>query len=141
VAPSGPVYQAGTLSGNPLAVAAGLACLRALEAPGVYARLEATGRALAEGMLGEARGAGIPVTVNRVGSMWTVFFTPGPVFDYPSAKTADVGRFGRFFHALLDAGVYLPPSQFEAAFASLAMGEAEVTHTLEGARKAFRSLA
>ena len=141
VAPVGPVYQAGTLSGNPLAVAAGLACLRALEAPGVYARLEATGRALAEGMLGEARGAGIPVTVNRVGSMWTVFFTPGPVFDYPSAKTADVGRFGRFFHVLLDAGVYLPPSQFEAAFASLAMGEAEVTHTLEGARKAFRSLA
>ena len=140
IAPAGPVYQAGTLSGNPLAVAAGLACLRALEAPGVYARLEATGRALEEGLLGEARSAGIPVTLNRVGSMWTLFFTPGPVFDYPSAKTADVQRFGRFFHALLDAGVYLPPSQFEAAFVSLAMGEAEVSQTLEAARRAFRSL-
>jgi glutamate-1-semialdehyde 2,1-aminomutase len=140
IAPAGPVYQAGTLSGNPLAVAAGLACLRALEAPGVYARLEATGRALEEGLLAEARSAGIPVTLNRVGSMWTLFFTPGPVFDYPSAKTADVQRFGRFFHALLDAGVYLPPSQFEAAFVSLAMGEAEVSHTLEAARRAFRSL-
>jgi len=140
IAPAGPVYQAGTLSGNPLAVAAGLACLRALEAPGVYARLEATGRALEEGLIGEARSAGIPVTLNRVGSMWTLFFTPGPVFDYPSAKTADVQRFGRFFHALLDAGVYLPPSQFEAAFVSLAMGEAEVSQTLEAARRAFRSL-
>ena len=140
IAPAGPVYQAGTLSGNPLAVAAGLACLRALDAPGVYARLEATGRALEEGLIGEARSAGIPVTLNRVGSMWTLFFTPGPVFDYPSAKTADVQRFGRFFHALLDAGVYLPPSQFEAAFVSLAMGEAEVSQTLEAARRAFRSL-
>ena len=140
IAPAGPVYQAGTLSGNPLAVAAGLACLRALAAPGVYARLEATGRALADGLLAEARAAGIPVTLNRVGSMWTLFFTPGPVFDYPTAKTSNVRRFGSFFHALLDEGVYLPPSQFEAAFVSLAMGEPEVTHTLEAARKAFRSL-
>jgi glutamate-1-semialdehyde 2,1-aminomutase len=140
VAPAGPVYQAGTLSGNPLAVAAGLACLKALEDTGSYPRLEATGRALEEGLRAEARAAGIPVTLNRVGSMWTLFFTPGPVFDYPSAKTADVERFGRFFHALLDGGVYLPPSQFEAAFVSLAMGEAEVAHTLEAARKAFRSL-
>jgi glutamate-1-semialdehyde 2,1-aminomutase len=140
VAPSGPVYQAGTLSGNPLAVAAGLACLRALEDPDAYPRLEATGRALEEGLVAAAREAGIPVTVNRVGSMWTLFFAPGPVFDYPTAKTSDVARFGRFFHRLLDAGVYLPPSQFEAAFVSLAMGEPEVAHTLEAARKAFRSL-
>jgi glutamate-1-semialdehyde 2,1-aminomutase len=140
VAPAGPVYQAGTLSGNPLAVAAGLACLRLLEAPDAYPRLEAVGRALEEGLVAEARAAGVPVTLNRVGSMWTLFFTDQPVFDYPSAKTSDVKRFGRFFHAMLDAGVYLPPSQFEAAFASLAMGEAEVAHTLQAARKAFRSL-
>jgi len=140
IAPSGPVYQAGTLSGNPLAVAAGLACLRALEDTSAYARLEAVGRALEEGLLAEARAVGLPVTLNRVGSMWTLFFTEGPVVDYPTAKTASVERFGRFFHAMLDAGVYLPPSQFEAAFASLAMGPAEVAHTLEGARKAFHSL-
>jgi glutamate-1-semialdehyde 2,1-aminomutase len=140
IAPSGPVYQAGTLSGNPLAVAAGLACLRALEAPGTYERLEALGRSLEEGLLVEARSVGIPVTLNRAGSMWTLFFTEGPVEDYPTAKRASVERFGRFFHAMLDAGVYLPPSQFEAAFASLAMGPAEVAHTLEAARKSFHSL-
>jgi glutamate-1-semialdehyde 2,1-aminomutase len=140
VAPSGPVYQAGTLSGNPLAVAAGLACLQALEEPGAYARLEAVGRSLEEGLLAEARAAGVEVTLNRVGSMWTLFFTAGPVYDYRTAKTSSVERFGRFFHAMLDAGVYLPPSQFEAAFASLAMGRAEVAHTLEAARKAFRCL-
>jgi glutamate-1-semialdehyde 2,1-aminomutase len=138
VAPSGPVYQAGTLSGNPLAVAAGLACLRLLEDEGAYARLEATGKALQEGLVSAAREAGVDVTLNRVGSMWTLFFSKGPVRDYPTAKTANVERFGRFFHAMLDAGVYLPPSQFEAAFVSLAMGEAEVAHTLEAARLAFR---
>jgi glutamate-1-semialdehyde 2,1-aminomutase len=140
IAPSGPVYQAGTLSGNPLAVAAGLACLRALEAPGVYERLEATGRALEEGLLKEAQAAGVSVTLNRVGSMWTLFFTKGPVRDYQTAKTSSVERFGRFFHAMLDAGVYLPPSQFEAAFVSLAMGASEVAHTLKAARTAFRTL-
>jgi glutamate-1-semialdehyde 2,1-aminomutase len=140
IAPSGPVYQAGTLSGNPLAVAAGLACLRALEAQGVYAQLEATGRALEEGLLAEAKAAGVSATLNRVGSMWTLFFTEGPVRDYRTAKTSSVERFGRFFHAMLDGGVYLPPSQFEAAFISLAMGESEVARTLEAARKAFRAL-
>ena len=140
VAPAGPVYQAGTLSGNPLAVAGGLACLRALGAPGVYERLEATSRALTDGLLAEARAASVPVTLNRVGSMWTLFFTEGPVHDYPTAKRSDVKAFGRFFHALLDRGVYLPPSQFEAAFASLAMGEREIEHTVAAARQAFRSL-
>jgi glutamate-1-semialdehyde 2,1-aminomutase len=140
VAPSGPVYQAGTLSGNPLAVAAGLACLRLLEEEGAYARLEATGKALQEGLLAEARAASVDVTLNRVGSMWTLFFTKGPVHDYGTAKTSSVERFGRFFHAMLESGVYLPPSQFEAAFASLAMGPAEVAHTLEAARKAFVSV-
>jgi glutamate-1-semialdehyde 2,1-aminomutase len=141
VAPAGPVYQAGTLSGNPLAVAAGLACLKALGRPGTYERLESVARALTDGLVAEARTAGVPVTLNRVGSMWTLFFTGEPVFDYPSAKRADVKRFGRFFHALLDRGVYLPPSQFEAAFVSLAMGEREVEHTLAAARQAFRALA
>ena len=140
VAPAGPVYQAGTLSGNPLAVAAGLACLRALGEPGVYDRLESISRGLTDGLLAEARSAGVPVTLNRVGSMWTLFFTEDPVFDYPSAKRADVKRFGKFFHALLDRGVYLPPSQFEAAFVSLAMGEREVEHTLAAARQAFQAL-
>ncbi len=140
VAPEGPVYQAGTLSGNPLAVAAGLACLKVLEEAGAYARLEAVGRMLQEGLLAEAKAVGVPVTLNRVGSMWTLFFTPGPVYDYPSAKRASTERFGRFFHTMLEAGVYLPPSQFEAAFASLAMGPEAVAHTLEGARKAFRTL-
>ncbi len=140
VAPAGPVYQAGTLSGNPLAVAAGLACVRALGEPGIYEKLERTSRALTDGLVAEAREARVPVTLNRVGSMWTLFFTEGPVFDYPSAKRADTKRFGAFFHALLDRGVYLPPSQFEAAFVSLAMGEREVEHTLAAARQAFRAL-
>jgi glutamate-1-semialdehyde 2,1-aminomutase len=141
VAPAGPVYQAGTLSGNPLAVAGGLACLKALARPGCYEQLESIARSLTDGLMAEARAAGVPVTLNRVGSMWTLFFTPEPVYDYASAKRADVKRFGRFFHAMLDRGVYLPPSQFEAAFASLAMGEREVEHTLAAARQAFRALA
>ena len=140
VAPAGPVYQAGTLSGNPLAVAAGLACLRALGAPGVYERLEVISRTLTDGLLAEARAAKVPVTLNRVGSMWTLFFTGGPVYDYVTAKRSDVKAFARFFHAVLDRGVYLPPSQFEAAFVSLAMGEREIEHTLAAARQAFRSL-
>jgi len=140
VAPAGPVYQAGTLSGNPLAVAAGLACLKALDEPGAYPRLERLGRTLEEGLVAEARAAGVPITLNRVGSMWTAFFSEGPVFDYATAKKSSTERFGRFFHAMLEGGVYLPPSQFEAAFASLAMGDAEVAHTLDAARKALHRL-
>ena len=83
----------------------------------------------------------MPVTVNRVGSMLTVFFTAEPVFDYPSAKKADTAKFGRFFHAMLEGGVYLPPSQFESAFVSLAMGDAEVAHVLAAARRAFAAVA
>jgi glutamate-1-semialdehyde 2,1-aminomutase len=140
VAPEGPVYQSGTLSGNPVAVAAGMACVKALAAPGTYARLEQLGLLLEEGFRAEAKAAGVPVTVNRVGSMLTVFFTSEPVFDYASAKKADTAKFGRFFHAMLQEGVYLPPSQFEAAFVSLAIGEPEVAHVLAAARKAFRAL-
>ena len=106
----------------------------------VYERLEATSRALTDGLLAEARATKVPVTLNRVGSMWTLFFTEGPVHDYATAKRSDVKAFGRFFHALLDRGVYLPPSQFEAAFVSLAMGEREIEHTVAAARQAFRSL-
>lgn len=140
IAPEGPIYQAGTLSGNPLAVAAGIACLRELGAPGTYEKLEATSKALCDGIVAEAKAAGVPLTLNRVGSMWTAFMTDAEVFDYPSAKKADTARFGKFFHALLDEGVYLPPSQFEAAFVSLAHGEQEIAHTLSAVKKAFRAL-
>ncbi len=139
IAPEGPIYQAGTLSGNPLAVAAGIACLTELAKPGAYEKLEKTSAALCEGIVREARAEGVEVTVNRVGSMFTIFFTGEPVYDYPSAKKADTKRFGKFFHACLDEGVYLPPSQFEAAFVSLAHDEAEVAHTLRAVRAAFRA--
>jgi len=140
VAPEGPVYQSGTLSGNPVAVAAGLATLHALRAPGVYERLDAIGRELEAGLRSEAKEANVSVTINRVGSMLTVFFTEGPVFDYASAKKADTARYGRFFHQMLEEGVYLPPSQFEAAFLSLSINEPEVAHILRAARKAFRAV-
>lgn len=140
IAPEGPVYQSGTLSGNPVAVAAGMAQVKALQAPGTYERLEQVGRMIEEGLLKEAKAANVPVTLNRVGSMFTVFFTDSPVYDYASAKKADTARFGKFFHAMLHEGVYLPPSQFEAAFLSLAIGEPEVAHILAAARKAFRAL-
>jgi glutamate-1-semialdehyde 2,1-aminomutase len=141
VAPSGPVYQAGTLSGNPLAVAAGSAMLGELERdPAVYERLERSSAALCDGLAGLAREAGVPHRLNRVGSMFTLFFTESEVYDYPSAKTSDTKRFGRFFHALLDGGVYLPPSQFEAAFVSAAHDGGAIDHTLSAARAAFATL-
>jgi glutamate-1-semialdehyde 2,1-aminomutase len=140
IAPEGPVYQAGTLSGNPLAVAGGLATLHALQEPGSYEKLENTTRTLCEGLRAEAKTRGVPLTVNQVGSMWTAFFCEGPVFDYPSAKKADTARFGKFFHALLERGVYLPPSQFEAAFVSLAHGEPEVSRTRDAVKQAFAAL-
>ena len=124
VAPDGPVYQAGTLSGNPLAMAAGAKVLELLAQPGLYATLEARSARLEEGLKRAARDAGTTVTVNRVGSMITVFFCAGPVTDYTTAKQSDTKRFARFFHAMLARGVYLPPAQFEAAFVSLAHGEA-----------------
>jgi glutamate-1-semialdehyde 2,1-aminomutase len=139
VAPLGGVYQAGTLSGNPLAVAAGLATVRALGAPGVYDRLEARGARLARGLADGARRAGIPLTVNRVGSMLTGFFCAGPVTDYASAKRADTERYARFFHALCARGVYVAPSQFEAAFVSLAHTEADVDATVNAAADALSS--
>jgi glutamate-1-semialdehyde 2,1-aminomutase len=133
VAPVGPVYQAGTLSGNPLAVAAGLAMLRHLKKhPEIYDRLEARAAALCT-----AIPAGI--TVNRVGSMFTFFFTDGPVTDYESAKRCDTARFGRYFRAMLERGVYLAPSQFEAAFVSAAHTEEDIAQTVAAAREAFNA--
>ena len=141
VAPDGPVYQAGTLSGNPLAMAAGAAMLDLLARPGTYETLEATSARLEDGLRRAARDAGATVTINRVGSMITVFFCAGPVTDYATAKASDTKRFGRFFHAMLERGVYLPPAQFEAAFVSLAHGEAEIDATVAAAAAAFAATA
>ena len=140
IAPEGNVYQAGTLSGNPVAMAAGVACLDELAKPETYARLELWTQRLVAGLSAAAAQAGVTYTVNRVGSMWTGFFAEGPIDEYRSAKRSDTERYGRFFHAMLDAGVYLPPSQFEAAFVSLQHGDVELTHTLEAAERAFRRL-
>ena len=137
VAPLGPVYQAGTLSGNPLAVAAGLVTLRALREPGVYDRLETLGARMEAGLVSAAEKAGVAMTVNRVGSMMTAFFCRGPVTDYESAKTADRERYARYFHAMLARGVYLAPSQFEAAFVSLAHREADLDEAARAAADAM----
>jgi glutamate-1-semialdehyde 2,1-aminomutase len=137
VAPEGPVYQAGTLSGNPLAMAAGAATLDLLQGTGIYLRLEALTRRLCGGLERAAAAAGVPVTVNRAASLFTVFFCPGPVTDYASARTADTAGFARFFHAMLDRGFYLPPAQLEAAFVSLAHSEADVDATIAAAREVF----
>ena len=138
VAPLGPVYQAGTLSGNPLSMAAGLATLKTLFQDPPYARLEAYGKALEEGLLALFTAAGVPVAINRVGSMLTVFFREGPVRTYTDAVTSDTERFKVFFHGLLQQGVYWPPSQFEAAFFSVAHGEDELAKTLEAAEQALK---
>jgi len=140
VAPLGAVYQAGTLSGNPLAVAAGLATIRALAEPGVYERLERLGRQLERGMAEAATSAGIPLTVNRVGSMLTAFFTEEPVTDYASAKRADTKRYASFFHGMLEHGVFLAASQFEAAFVSLAHTERDLDEAGLACRRALARL-
>ncbi|WP_038046625.1 glutamate-1-semialdehyde 2,1-aminomutase [Thermus caliditerrae] len=138
VAPLGPVYQAGTLSGNPLAMAAGLATLEILEKnPGYYARLEEVGAKLEAGLEEMLSRKGIPHAVNRVGSMLTIFFTEGPVRTFAEAKRTDTELFKRFFHGLLDRGVYWPPSNFEAAFLSILHGEEEVAMTLEALERAL----
>jgi glutamate-1-semialdehyde 2,1-aminomutase len=140
IAPLGPVYQAGTLSGNPLAMAAGIATLQLLREPGVYERLEALSARLADGLADAAEAASVPFVTNRVGSMLTGFFTDQPVVDYASAKRADTARYAQFFHAMLERGVYLAPSQFEAAFVSLSHTDADVDATVSAAREALASL-
>ncbi len=138
LAPDGPVYQAGTLSGNPLAMAAGLATLRRLARRGVYERLEAIAVRLAEGLEAAAREAGVELTAAAVGGMFGFFFHPGPVRSLADAKRSHVPRFRRFFAAMLERGVYLPPSAFEAGFVSLAHTPADLYRTLRAARQALR---
>jgi glutamate-1-semialdehyde 2,1-aminomutase len=139
IAPLGPVYQAGTLSGNPLAVTAGLTILKLLKATNPYDKLERLGAKLEQGLRDAAAEAGITATVNRVGSMLTAFFTEGPVRDWASAKKSDAGQYARFFRAMLQAGTYLPPSQFECAFVSLAHNDELIESTIEAARSALRA--
>ncbi len=141
VAPVGPVYQAGTLSGNPLAMTAGIVTLRKLAEPGVWERLEARTERLAQGIGDAALAAGVPIYQTRVGTMFAAFFTEGPVTDWDSAAASDTERFARYFRAMLEEGVYLAPSQFEAGFMSLAHDDAVIETTIEAAHRAFRSLA
>jgi glutamate-1-semialdehyde 2,1-aminomutase len=143
LAPLGPVYQAGTLSGNPLAMAAGIATVSELirRENEIYPQLERISAAIASGVAAEAASAGIPVVTNRVGSMFTWFFTETPVTDWETAATSDTALFGKFHRAMLEAGVWLPPSQFEAMFLGMAHGEAEVEATIAAAEAAFAGLA
>jgi glutamate-1-semialdehyde 2,1-aminomutase len=140
IAPTGPIYQAGTLSGNPLAMTAGLLTLRRLRDKKVYEKLEARSAKLCEGLSMAATEAGFQTVTNRVGSMWTSFFTDQPVTNWSSATKSDRQLYGRFFHAMLDEGVYLAPSQFEAAFVSIAHTDLIIDETIEAARKAFLRL-
>ena len=141
LAPLGPVYQAGTLSGNPLAMAAGLALLRALDDETIYARLAASTTRLLQGLQQAADAAGVPFTTTQVGSMFGLYFSAGPIRGFADVGRCDLQAFNRFFHAMLDGGVYLAPSAYEAGFLSAAHGEAEIAHTLAAARAAFRLVA
>jgi glutamate-1-semialdehyde 2,1-aminomutase len=137
IAPAGPVYQAGTLSGNPLAVAAGLATLKRLQKEDPFAKLEAMGMRLERGLIDAVSRAGVAACLNRVGSMFTLFFTRGPVTDFDTAKTSNTSKFNKFFHSMLKHGVYMAPSQFETAFISAAHTEADIDRTIEAAHKAL----
>jgi glutamate-1-semialdehyde 2,1-aminomutase len=141
MAPEGPVYQAGTLSGNPLAVAAGLEVLRRLEEPGVYERLGAMTQRLTVELGARARAAGVPLSTAAVGGMFGFFFHPGPVEDFAAARKADEQAFRVFFHAMLEAGIYLAPSPYEAGFVSLSHGDDELEATLRAAEAAFAAAA
>jgi len=142
VAPLGPMYQAGTLSGNPLAMAAGYAQLRYLkEHKTLYRQLDKLSGELVAGVAAAAKAAGVPMTHNRVGSMFTWFFTQGPVTDWNSASKSDTEAFGRFFRSMLDSGVYLPPSQYEAAFLAAAHTEEDIQKTVAAAKQAFAMVA
>jgi glutamate-1-semialdehyde 2,1-aminomutase len=141
VAPEGPVYQAGTLSGNPLAVAAGIAALNAIKSEETYARLERMTAELVSGLQKASEQVGIPVQINTIGSMFTVFFATAPVTDFQTAKQSDTARFGKFFHGLLKEGVYFPPSQFETCFVSTAHTHNDIKTTIHAAKEAFQAAA
>ncbi|MBW4696479.1 MAG: glutamate-1-semialdehyde 2,1-aminomutase [Aphanocapsa lilacina HA4352-LM1] len=140
VAPAGPMYQAGTLSGNPLAMTAGIKTLEILQRPGTYERLEELSARLADGLLAAAREAGHAATGNRVGAMFTLFFTEGPVRNFADAKRSDLQKFARFHRGMLERGVYLAPSQFEAGFMSLAHTEEDIDYTVAAARTVLAAL-
>jgi glutamate-1-semialdehyde 2,1-aminomutase len=141
IMPAGPVFQAGTLSGNPVAMAAGIATLSELQANPPYARLEEQSKRIGDGLLKAASATGVPVRFNRVGSMWTLFFTAMPVTDLDTAKTSDTARFGRFFWEMMDRGVYLPCSQFEAAFTCAAMTDDHIAQTIQAAAESLSAVA
>ncbi|MCS7259812.1 MAG: glutamate-1-semialdehyde 2,1-aminomutase [Anaerolineae bacterium] len=141
VAPAGAMYQAGTLSGNPLAMTAGIETLNILRQPGVFDGIVACTRKLCEGISAAARAAGVPLFTTQVGTMFSAFFTPDPVTDWASAKRSDTQRFARFFQAMLEQGVYLAPSQFEAGFVSLAHDDMVIESTITAARWAFQQVA
>jgi glutamate-1-semialdehyde 2,1-aminomutase len=140
IAPAGPVYQAGTLSGNPLAMTAGIATLKALKPPEVWSKLEERAAALAAGIRSAALQADLPIQQTRAGTMFTTFFASQPPVNWASVKTSDTVRYGRFFHGMLERGIYLAPSQFEAGFLSTSHGEPEIDATLDAFRQVFRSL-
>ncbi|HSP34857.1 MAG TPA: glutamate-1-semialdehyde 2,1-aminomutase [Thermoanaerobaculia bacterium] len=141
VSPLGPMYQAGTLSGNPIAVAAGKATLGVLKNSGIYSDLEERSAEFQDGVRKAAEKHGVPITFNRVGSMWTIFFTDGPVTDFESANRSNRDKFARFFHIMLSEGVYLPPSQLEAAFFSAAHAKKDILQLIERADRALKKVA
>ncbi len=143
LAPQGPVYQAGTLSGNPVAMAAGLATLQELQAPGLYEQLEETSARLEQGLHGAAAAAGVTdrVCINRAGSLLTMFFTPGPVVDFASATASDTKAFAAYFHSMLRQGIYLPPSQYEACFVSTTHSREDIDQTVRAAALALAEAA
>jgi glutamate-1-semialdehyde 2,1-aminomutase len=140
LAPQGPVYQAGTLSGNPLAMAAGLAALKELASTNAYAALEESGAALEAGMKAAAASANIPVQFNRVGSMFCAYFTSQPVHNLADAMTSDRSRFSKYFHGMLREGIYFAPSQFESGFISTAHSAADLDKTIGAAARVMRTL-
>ena len=141
VAPAGPVYQAGTLSGNPIAMSAGLAMLHHLnDHPEVYTRLDELGEKLTAGFKQGLLKAGLPYTINHIGSMFTLFMTERPVTNFSEAKSCDVARFGRYFHAMLDRGVYLAPSQFESLFLSVALTDELVEQVIQANEESLFSM-
>jgi len=141
LSPAGGVYQAGTLSGNPLAMSAGIATLNILKQPGFYQKLEESSRAVAEGIAKAAKDAGYPIYSTRVGSMFCAFFTKGEVFDWPTASQCDTKAFAKYFMAMLDEGIYLAPSQFETAFVSAAHTQSDIDRTVAAAAKCFKLIA